>query len=279
MRFGFHISIAGGLSKVPDRAEAKRCQTVQLFSRNPRGWKYGQLDLAEARALRSGLRTRAIAPVFLHLPYLANLASPDRSLHRLSVASLAEELRRAGTTGAGYIVAHVGRRLGSVEEKALDRVAAGINTALSSVENPVRILLETTSGMGSEIGYTFSQIGRILERVELKRKVGVCLDTAHVFQAGYDISSETGLDKTITEFGEEIGLGKLKLLHLNDSRTPLGSRVDRHWHIGRGHIGERGFKRLLGHPAFAALPAILETPRKRDREDLLNLRMVERLSR
>jgi deoxyribonuclease-4 len=279
LKFGFHISIAGGLSRVPDRALAKKCQTVQLFSRNPRSWKYGPLDLGEAEALRAGLRTEAIAPVFLHMPYLANLASPERNIYRLSVASLAEELGRAVHIGARYVVTHIGRRLGSPEPRALDRVRNGINAALARVDNGVGLLLETTAGMGSEIGYTFGQIGRILDRVEQKQRVGVCLDTAHVFQAGYDISSEMGLARTISDFESEIGLSRLRLVHLNDSKTPLGSGVDRHWHIGEGQIGLAGFGRFLKHPALAELPAIMETPRKSDREDLRNLRTVRNLCR
>ena len=279
MRFGFHISIAGGLSKVPGRAEAKNCQTIQLFSRNPRGWKYRKLDLDEAALLRRGLKERKIRPVFLHMPYLANLASPDRDLRRLSVKSLIEELHRAPLVGAKYVVCHIGRRLASTEAKAIERVTAGIDDALSRTGNDAGLLLETTAGMGSEVGCDFGQIGRILKGVTQKTRVGVCLDTAHVFQAGYEISTEEGLRQILREFRAEIGLGKLKLIHLNDSKTPLGSRVDRHWHIGKGQIGMEGFERLLKHPALARLPVIMETPRTNDREDLVNLRTVERLAR
>jgi deoxyribonuclease-4 len=279
LRFGFHISIAGGLSRVPERAEAKKCQTIQLFSRNPRGWKYRDLDPDQAALMRRGLTARKIRPVFLHMPYLANLASPDPVLRRLSVASLAEELRRAPLVGARYVVCHIGRGLGSPEKKSIDRITKGIDRAFLRVGNGAGLLLETTAGMGSEIGCTFGQLGKIIRGVAQEKRVGVCLDTAHVFQAGYDISTEHGLDSTLAEFRQEIGLSRLKLLHLNDSRTPLGSHVDRHWHVGKGQIGMEGFRRLLKHPAFKRLPAIMETPRTDDREDLANMRMVERLSR
>lgn len=279
MKFGFHISIAGGLSRVPERAEAKNCQTIQLFSRNPRGWKYRDLDLDEAALMRRGLKARRIRPVFLHMPYLANLASPDPALRRLSVASLAEELRRAPLVGARYVVCHIGRKLGSAEKKAIERITKGIDSAFLLVGDGAGLLLETTAGMGSEIGCTFGQLGRIIGGVAQEKRVGVCLDTAHVFQAGYDISTEQGLGMTLAEFRQEIGLSKLKLLHLNDSRTSLGSRVDRHWHVGKGQIGMEGFRRLLKHSAFMRLPAIMETPRTDDRDDLANMRMVERLSR
>lgn len=278
LRFGFHISIAGGLSKVLKRAEAKRCQTIQLFSRNPRGWKYRSLDEKEAEALRAGISDSGISPVFLHMPYLPNLAAPETAMFKTSVDSLIEELKRAPSIGAGYVVMHVGRRLHSTEESALDRVASGVNAALREVDNSVALLLETTSGMGSEIGYRFGQIGEIIERVEQNERVGVCLDTAHAFEAGYDLSSGEGLEGALAEFEKEIGLNRLKLVHLNDSRTPLDSRVDRHWHIGKGFIGMEGMRRLINHPRLSGFPAIMETPRKSDREDLANLRVAVRLS-
>lgn len=279
MKFGFHISIAGGLSKVPGRAEAKHCRTIQLFSRNPRGWRYRSLDQNEAESLREGLKDRKISPVFVHMPYLANLASPDPGMRKLSVASLVEELRRAPVLGAEYVVIHLGKRLGSSEESGLARVAQGINTALSRVRNGAGLLLEMTSGMGSEVGFSFSQVRQIIDGVKEKKRVGLCLDTAHVFQAGYDISTKSGLETTIDELEREVGLGRLRLIHLNDSKTPLGSRVDRHWHIGKGHIGMDGMRGFINHPALRGLPAIMETPRRGDQDDLANLRVVERLSR
>ncbi len=279
MKFGFHISIQGGLSRVLERASLKRCETIQFFSRNPRGWKYRELDSDEAEALREGLVPLKISPVFLHMPYLANLASPDKEMFKRSVESLVEELSRAPAVGADYVVTHVGMRLYSEEEPALDRVAHGINDALSKVRGRTCILLETTSGAGTEVGYSFSQIARIIDGVDEEERVGVCLDTAHAFEAGYDLSSGKGLDRALEEFENEIGLRKLLLVHLNDSKTPLGSRVDRHWHIGKGHIGVKGMRGLIRHKALRGLPAIMETPRKSDKEDLANLRTVERLAR
>ena len=279
LRFGFHISIGGGLSKVLKRAKAKRCQTIQLFSRNPRGWKYGSLNGEEAEALRTGIPDSGISPVFLHMPYLANLAAPDRGLFRKSVESLMEELRRAPQIGAQYVVMHVGRRLGTTEKRSFKRVASGVNTALSRIDNHVGLLLETTAGMGSEIGHRFTQIAEIIRNIEQKERVGVCLDTAHAFQAGYDWSTKEGLEVGVEEFGREIGFQKLKLIHLNDSKTPLGSRVDRHWHIGKGFIGMEGMRMLINHPRLSGLPAIMETPRTSDKDDLANLRVVKRLSK
>jgi deoxyribonuclease-4 len=279
LRFGFHISIQGGLSRVLERARLKRCETIQFFSRNPRGWKYSELDPDEAEALKKGLAPQKISPVFLHMPYLANLASPDARMIERSVESLVEELSRAPVVGADYVVTHVGTRLNSEEEPALERVACAVNDALSRVGGRTSVLLEMTSGAGTEVGYTFGQIARIIAGVGDKTRVGVCLDTAHAFEAGYDLSCPEGLEKTLEEFEDEIGLRKLVLIHLNDSKTPLGSRVDRHWHIGKGYIGMKGMEGLLRHQALQGLPAIMETPRKSDREDLANLKTVERLTR
>jgi len=278
LRFGFHISISGGFSKVLKRAGAKQCQTIQLFSRNPRGWKYRSLDGEEAEALRAGLPDSGIGPVFLHMPYLANLAAPSRGLFKKSLESLEEELRRAPLIGAQYVVMHVGHRLGSTEKHTFKRVASGVNGALSEVDNHVCLLLETTAGMGSEIGHTFAQVARVIDSIEQKDRVGVCLDTAHAFEAGYDWSSKEGLEEALDGFGREIGFQKLKLIHLNDSKTPLGSRVDRHWHIGKGFIGMDGMRMLINHPKLSGLPAIMETPRTSDEDDLANLRVVKRLS-
>lgn len=278
LRFGFHISISGGLSKVLKRAKAKGCQTIQLFSRNPRGWKYRDLDGDEAKALRKGISDSGIVPVFLHMPYLPNLAAPDENLFTRSLESLMEELRRAPLIGAQYVIMHVGRRLGSTEKQSFKRVASGVNVALSEIHNSTGLLLETTAGMGSEIGYRFTQMARIMEAIEQKGRVGVCLDTAHTFEAGYDWSSKAGLEEGLNEFEREIGFQRLKLIHLNDSKTPLGSRVDRHWHIGKGFIGMEGMRMLINHPKLSALPAIMETPRTNDKDDLANLRVVKRLS-
>lgn len=276
MRFGFHISISGGLSKVAQRAVDRDCQTIQIFSRNPRGWKYGPLSPDGVRLFQIALRRLDISPVVVHMPYLPNPASPDADLYRRSIDSLAEELRRAQQLGAAFVVVHVGKHMGSPIGQALKRVAVAIDQALERLETEVLLLLEGTAGQGTEIGHSFSQIRDVLAQLENPTRVGVCLDTAHTFEAGYDIATDEGLEKTLQEFDELLGWDRLHLLHLNDSKTPLGSHVDRHWHIGEGEIGREGFRRIINHPRLRGLPGIMETPAG-EAEDAKNMQVVRSL--
>lgn len=277
MRFGFHISIGGGFKKVVERALKKQCQTIQLFSRNPRGWDFGELDKEDIKEFQSQIKNADISPVFVHMPYLPNLASSDKELFKKSLFSLIEELKRTETLGAQFLIMHVGSRLSASEESAIKNVSDGINKAFSKVNNSVILLLENTAGMGSEIGYNFAQIKDIFDRVEDKERLGVVIDTAHIFEAGYPIHTRDGLNKTLKEFDELLGLKRLHLLHLNDSKTDLGSRVDRHWHIGEGKIGLDGFRNIVNHPLLKHLPGIMETPRKDDKEDLKNMKVIKGL--
>ncbi|HSB03551.1 MAG TPA: deoxyribonuclease IV, partial [Thermodesulfobacteriota bacterium] len=248
MRFGFHISIAGGFSKIVERANVRGCETIQFFSRNPRGWKYSPLDLEDVERFRSSIESSHLFPIFLHLPYLPNMASRKSKFYNRSIDSIVTDLERAEQLGAHYLIIHVGHRGESSEDEAIDTVAQGIDQAFERVKNPVILLMENTAGQGSEIGYTFDQIKRIIDRVHEKRRMGVCLDIAHTFEAGYDLSHRDGIERTIESFDKTIGLKRLHLLHLNDSKTPLGSRRDRHWHIGEGYIGLEGFSYLINHP-------------------------------
>ena len=277
MRFGFHISIAGGFSKVVERARKRGCETIQFFSRNPRGWKYKSLDKEDVEEFRSTLKSSDLFPVFLHMPYLPNIASPEPRYHALSIDSMATELERAEQLKAQYVIVHIGHRMDSPEANAIEAVSQGINEALERATNSVVVLLENTAGQGSEIGSTFEQIAAIMDRVEDQRRIGVCLDTAHSFEAGYDLSSEEGIERTFESFDRLVGLERLYLLHLNDSKTILGSRRDRHWHIGKGRIGLEGFRSLINHPSLRHLPGIMETPRKDTVEDLRNMKVIRSL--
>jgi len=277
MRFGFHISIAGGFSKVIERARKRGCETIQLFSRNPRGWAYGPLDPQEVNRFREEFSRAAISPLFVHMPYLPNLASKDRSLLGKSLDALQADLERASSLGAPYLIIHVGHRVHVSEDEAIGRIAAGINEAFGNVNNSVILLLENTAGQGTEVGHRFFQLRRIIQGVDEERRMGVCLDTAHAFAAGYDLSTLAGLEKTLEEFQEQVGLERLHLVHLNDTRSPLGGHVDRHWHIGEGNIGLGGFKNIVNHPLLVHLPGIMETPRKDDVEDLRNMKVIRGL--
>jgi|UniRef100_A0A7V6CME3 deoxyribonuclease-4 len=277
MRIGFHIAISGGFKKVVERAKKRGCETIQIFSRNPRGWRISKLNLKEVAIFRKELAENQIYPLFVHMPYLPNLASGKKTIFKKSLQALIAELERAEILGAEYVVMHIGKRMGTDEENALKNVAWGINEAFSQVKNKVILLLENTAGMGSEVGYNFESIKKIIDLVEDKERIGLVMDTAHIFEAGYNIATKEGLDETLRELDNLIGLRKLYLLHLNDSKTDLGSRVDRHWHIGKGKIGREGFKNILNHPLLKHLPAILETPKNDTKWDLMNLKMVRSL--
>jgi deoxyribonuclease-4 len=277
MRFGFHISIAGGFSKVVERAKLRGCETIQFFSRNPRGWKYGPLDKEDVGAFRSSMKTSTLFPVFLHLPYLANIACSKSKFYSRSIKSIVTDIQRAEQLGAQYLIIHIGHRMEFSENEAMEAVSKGINQAFEKVENSVILLLENTAGQGTEIGYTFDQIEKIIDQVDGKERMGVCLDTAHTFEAGYDLSKPEGTESMLESFGKTIGLKRLRLLHLNDSKTPLGSRKDRHWHIGEGYIGREGFRYLINHPLLKHLPGIMETPRKDTVEDLKNMKVIRSL--
>src|SRR4030043_188020 len=193
MRFGFHISIAGGFSKIIGRAKVRGCETIQFFSRNPRGWRYGPLDKNEVGLFGTLVKPSALFPLFLHLPYLPNLASPVSNYRNRSIRSIVTDLNRAEQIGAQYLIIHIGHRMEASEDQALEAVSQGINQAFERVKNSISLLLENTAGQGTEIGYTFDQLKTIINGVDEKGRVGICLDTAHSFEAGYDLSKKGGV--------------------------------------------------------------------------------------
>jgi deoxyribonuclease-4 len=277
MRFGFHISIAGGFSKVVGRTTALGCETIQLFSRNPRGWKYSPLDEEDVVQFRKDVEEAEIYPIVVHMPYLPNLAHSQGEHFSKSVEALIEDLNRCQTLGAHYLVTHVGKRMDSSEEEGVQSVVKALNTAFRKVKNEVLVLLENTAGQGSEIGYTFHHIQEIIRSVNDPERLGVCFDTSHGFEAGYDVATKSGLNTMLKEFDEKIGLNRLRVLHLNDSKTLFGSRVDRHWHIGQGEIGLEGFRLIVNHPKLKHLPGIMETPKKEEGDDIRNMKTIRGL--
>jgi deoxyribonuclease-4 len=277
MRIGFHVSISGNLIKVIERARERRCDTVQIFSRNPRGWRFKERPEEEVESFKKELRLSGISPLVVHLPYLPNLAAGNSELYEKSIESLREDLRRAGRLGAAYLVVHPGRRRELNKGEAFDKVIRGINQALNVVKNGVVLLVENTAGQGSEICSSFAELAVVVKQLEKKSRLGVCLDTAHAFAAGYEISEKRGVEKLIEEFDRLIGLQMLYLIHLNDSRTPCNSRVDRHENIGEGFIGLAGFKALIHHSCLSHLPFIMETPWKGLNNDLRNMKVVRKI--
>lgn len=274
MRLGFHVSISGGFSFAVRRAYELGCTTMQIFSRNPRGWTVKPLDendIAEFKRLR---KEWDIGPVFVHTNYLLNLASSRSELFNKSIEHLVIDLERTERLGAEYLVTHLGSASGMDAEWMIDRVADAINMAMKLHSPSAIILLENTAGEAGDVGYTLSQISEVIARLDDPSRIGVCYDTCHGFAAGYDIRTHKGVDALAREIDSTIGIGLLKGVHLNDCLRDFGSHVDRHWHIGEGKIGEEGFKAFVNHPIFRDIPMIMETPKESEEDDPRNLRKV-----
>ena len=278
VKLGLHLSIAGTIDRVVDRAVERGCDTLQMFSRNPRGWRSKKLGFREVEDFRKKLKQSGIWPVVIHTSYLLNLASPKEDVYRKSVEALGDELRRAAELGVPYVVTHLGSHLGHGKKEGFKRIIASVNNSFSEVDNKVVLLLENTAGTRNSTGSSFEDIEYIASRIKDRERIGVCLDTAHAFAAGYDLVSRGAVEHTLRRFDETIGLKELKLVHLNDSKEGLGSRLDRHEHIGLGKIGERGFRNILKSP-LGRLPLILETPVDERRNDVENLRVVRELAK
>jgi len=278
VRVGLHVSISGTIDQAVDRARELGCDTYQIFTRNPRGWKYQKLDPEEVNDFKRKNASDSLTPVVAHMPYLPNLSSPKKMIYNRSVKSLSAELDRCGTLGLQYLVTHLGSHMGKGQDLGLERITAAINQAVSENANEVMLLLENTAGTKNSMGSSFEDLKRILDRVEDSRRVGICFDTAHAYAAGYDLHSPRGVDDTLLKFESVLGLGILKVIHLNDSKYGLGSGRDRHEHIGMGCIGEKGFRTLLKHHAVRNLPFIMETPIDDRRDEAGNMSKVRELS-
>jgi deoxyribonuclease-4 len=275
---GVHVSIAGSIDKAVDRAQEKGCDTFQIFSRNPRGWKIKPLSDKEANRFVEKLGKSGIYPPVDHMPYLPNLAAPNGEVYDKSIAALTAELERCGALQIPYLVTHLGSHRGSGEERGLQQIVSAINTAFSEVENSVMVLLENTADTKNSMGGTFEHIRRIIDQIEQKDRIGICFDTCHAFVAGYELRTEASLEKTLQHFDDVLGLKQLTLIHLNDAKAGLGSKLDRHEHIGLGYIGEDGFRVILHDERIMKLPMILETPVDDRRGDVENLQKVRELA-
>jgi deoxyribonuclease-4 len=279
MRLGVHVPIAGGLLEAVERAKRLSCSTMQIFSRSPRGGPAPALSPETAEQFDARRRQAGIDPLAVHAPYIINLASPEAVMWKQSLRLYQEEYARVERLRAQYLVTHVGSHRGEGEAGGIARVAEAVAKTLEAVESPALILLENTAGSGQGLGYRFEQLAAIRNAAPARKRVGVCLDTAHLFAAGYPVHTEEGLEETLDAFDRAIGLEHLKLIHLNDSKAPFDSRVDRHWHIGKGHIGLSAFRRLVNHPRLREVPFILETPKTTERDDHRNLSAVRALVR
>jgi deoxyribonuclease-4 len=273
-RIGFHAPIKGGLQEALIVARDTGCDTVQIFSRNPRGWAAKPLTTADVTLFRKLRRATRLTPVVIHCNYLVNLAAFDGLMLEKSRASFREEVQRALLLGADYLVVHPGSARGACEADGIDTCIASIKVACRRLElGKLRILLENTAGQGECIGHRFEHLRAIMDGCP-KIPLGVCFDTAHAFTAGYDIREEDGLEALIEKLQGTVKTRNVHAIHFNDSRAPYNSRVDRHWHIGEGHIGAEALRRVARHPKLAHAAFILETPYDDPRADLQNLNML-----
>lgn len=282
MKIGCHISIAGGIENSVGRAEKLGCNTMQIFSKNASTWREKVLKTQEIESFRDNLKKSNISPVFIHTSYLINLASPSEELYFKSIAAFLEEMKRAELLLVEpYLIVHPGAHRGAGEEYGMQRIIRALNLIFEkSVELNLRtrILLENTAGSGTNLAYTFRQLKRMVEGAGDSQRIGgLCLDTCHAYAAGYDLTGKEGLEQTLEEIDRNLGLGQLKVIHLNDSRYPLGSRKDRHMHIGKGYIGLEGFQELVNHKYLKDLPFILETPKISEQDDGENISLVKSL--
>lgn len=275
MRFGFHISIEGGLEKSVERAVKLGVNTFQIFTRSPRMWKERDFKKGETQKFKKILKDQDIWPVYSHMPYLPNLSSPNSVIYEKSIKTLEIEIKRSQELGIPFIVTHLGSHLGSGLKNGLNNLISAIKTTLNKTEAPLKILLENTSGKKNEVGSTFGELKHIIDQINDER-IGICIDTCHLFAKGYDIKTKMGLKETLFQFDQLIGLEKLKLVHLNDSIGTLGSKIDRHYHIGLGEIGEEGFRNIL-QSDLKKCPMIMETPVDDIRGNLENLEKVYEL--
>lgn len=277
--FGAHMSIAGGCHNALLDAYKHECGSVQLFTKNNNQWQARPLDDEALGLFRRTLRETKLRHPTAHTSYLINLASPQEALFRKSIEALVDEMNRAEQLGLSYLVLHPGSPVDSSEEAGLARVIEGLDEVHRRCpEHRVRLLLETTAGQGSCLGHRFEHLAHLLEGVADAKWLGVCFDTCHVFAAGYPLVEK--YEEVFTEFDRLIGISRLKVFHLNDSKKPLGSRVDRHAHLGQGHLGLEPFRRLVNDPRFRRHPMILETPKEEgDNKDMdtVNLRTLREL--
>jgi deoxyribonuclease-4 len=279
MRVGVHTSIAGALENAAHHAKKIGCDTFQMFSANPRGWRTLDPSPAECEAFRAARREYDLSPVAIHDNYLINLASSDALIRELSIAAFRRELVRAVALGADYLVTHPGSAKGASPAAALRTCVESLRQAAAGLKlDGLIILIENTAGQGSVIGRTFEEVAEILAGAEKDLPMGACIDTAHSFEAGYAIHTEDGLRKAVKQLDAIVGLKKVRVIHANDSKTAFGSHVDRHEHISKGQIGAEAFGRIVRHPKLKNIPFICETPMDRPGDDKRNLRMMRTLA-
>lgn len=279
MRVGVHTSIAGALENAAHHAQKIGCDTFQMFSANPRGWRTLDPTPEECARFRAVRARYGLRPLVIHDNYLINLAGPDAEIRNRSVAAFRREIARALALGADYLVTHPGSAKDSSPQKAVETCIESLKEAAKGLElDGLAILIENTAGQGSAIGRSFEEVAEIVAGAGRDLPVGACMDTAHTFEAGYALHTREGLRETVGQLDRTVGLENLRVIHANDSKTDFGSRADRHEHIGRGKIGREAFRRIVRHPKLRSIPFICETPIDRPGDDKRNLRMMRKLA-
>lgn len=279
MLFGAHESIAGGVFNAVERGKKATCDTIQIFNKSNNQWRAKKLEKAEVDAFLKAIEETGVTVSVSHTSYLINIASPDKALNEKSYKSLKEEMERCQVLKIPNLVMHPGSHVGSGEETGMDKVAENINRLFSELkDNSVTLLLEATAGQGSNLGHTFEQLAYMIDKIENKDMMGVCLDTCHIFAAGYPIVKASEYQATMKKFDDVVGLDRLKIIHANDSLKEFGSKRDRHEHIGKGFIGKEGFANFVNDKRLKNVPMILETPKGEDlAEDIENLKVLRSL--
>nr|WP_290666158.1 deoxyribonuclease IV [Ardenticatena sp.] len=277
-KFGAHMSISGGVATAFERGRDVGCETIQLFTKNNRQWKAPPLKPKEVTRFHTLHTQTGIDPVVAHASYLINIASPKETVWQKSFDALRIEMERCDTLGIPWLVLHPGSHTGSGVEAGLAKVAQSLDRLYDEGNYQTAVALEITAGQGTNLGHEFEQLARIVEQMRYGDRIVYCFDTCHAFAAGYDLTTDEGYQQTFDAFDRLLGLDRLVVFHLNDSKGTLGSRLDRHAHIGLGEIGLGGFAQLVNDPRFSNAPMILETPKDDDMaEDRLNLRVLRGL--
>ncbi len=279
MIFGAHESISGGAFTAIERGKQATCDTIQMFNKGNNQWKAKKLEQEEIDKFFKAIEDTGVTVSTSHTSYLINIASPDKKLAGISSSSLKEEMERCNLLKIPNLVMHPGSHVGTGEEEGIKRISANLNKLFDALENNnVVLLLETTAGQGSHLGYTFEQIAQMIDGVEDKAHIGVCMDTCHIFAAGYPLGDPKDYKATMKKFDDVIGLDKLKIIHMNDSMKEFGSKKDRHEHIGKGHIGLEGFRNIVNDKQLSKIPMILETHKEEDlKDDVENLKVLRGL--
>jgi deoxyribonuclease-4 len=279
VRVGVHTSIAGALENAAHHAKKIGCDTFQMFSANPRGWKTLDPAPADCERFRAARARHGLSPVVIHDNYLINLASADALIREKSIAAFRSELERAAALGADYLVTHPGSAKGSTASEAIRTCIESLRRAAKGLAlDGLTILIENTAGQGVAIGRTFEEVAEIVAGAANDLPMGACIDTAHCFEAGYAIHTPRGLTETVKQLDATIGLAKVRVIHANDSKTEFNSHADRHQHIGKGFIGREAFRCIVRHPKLRGIPFICETPVDKPGDDQRNLRMMRRLA-